>query len=213
MKIRSKNELLDSIDKEYTWRFHEVVSMKTEIQSMKTTNKLLAPMVRSLVMLSYSHWEGFVKYGTKYFIQYLSRLGLDQSQTHPALVASSLNYALKNKGRIESHHLIYEILTDHHYKPSYQCEGMIDTKSNLNFAVLEIISTNIGIDISDWELKGQQIDEIMLGRRNKMAHGENDSLDKEYGIQVADISLHLMKEFKTKLQNMITNDGFKRSHA
>ena len=88
---------------------------------------------------------------------------------------------------------------------------MTDPKSNLNFAVLEIISTNIGIDISSLSLKNKMIDEIMLGRRNKMAHGEKDSLDKDYGIQVADISLSMMLEFKNLLQNMVATDSFKRA--
>lgn len=210
MKIRSKNELQDRIDDEYAWRFHEIASMKTEVQSMKTTSKLLSPMIRSLVMLSYSHWEGFVKYVTRYYLNYLSYLGLDQSQTHPTLVASFLNYALNNKGKTESNHLIYELLTNPHYKLNYQSEIMTDPKSNLNFEVLEIISSNIGIDTSCFTLKVKKIDEIILGRRNKMAHGENDSLDKAYGIEVANTSLSVMSEFKTLLQNMIATEGFRR---
>lgn len=209
MKIRCKEELYDRIDEEYTWRFREIASLKTEIQAMKSSNTLLFPMVRSLVMLSYAHWEGFVKNSTRYFLNYLSYLGLDQSQTHPALVASSLNYALNNKGRAEANRLIHEILTNKHYKPYYQSEAMTDPKSNLNFEVLEIISTNIGIDISSLTLDSKKIDEIMLGRRNKMAHGEKDLLDKDYGLQVADISISTMSKFKSLLQNMIATDGYK----
>ncbi len=211
MKIRCKSDLQDSIDNEYTWRFHEIVNMKMEVQSMKSSNRRLSPMIRSLVMLSYAHWEGFVKYATRYFLNYLSRLSLDQFQTHPALVASSLNYTLNNKGKAESNRLICEILANQHYKPYYPSEAMTDPKSNLNFEVLEIISSNIGIDISSLSLQSKMIDEIMLGRRNKMAHGDNDSLDKDYGIQVADISLSMMFEFKKLLQNMIATDGFRRA--
>lgn len=210
MKIKCKSDLHDGIVSEYTWRFHEIVCMKTEIQSMKESNKRLLPMVRSLVMLSYSHWEGFVKYSTKYFLMYLSSLGLDLSQTHPALVASSLNYMLRNKGRTESNRLILEILTNNHYKPHYQSDDMADTKSNLNFEVFEIICNNIGIDISHLSLKKQLIDEKMLSRRNKMAHGENDSLDKIYGIEVADIAIEMMHEFKRLLDNIVATDGFRR---
>ena len=212
MKIRCKNDLHDGIDNEYTWRFHEIVSMKTEIQSMKDSNKILFPMVRSLVMLSYSHWEGFVKYATKYFFMYLSSLGLDLSQTHPALVASSLNYALSNKGKAEANRIILEILTNNHYKPHYPHDAMTDTKSNLNYDVFEVICNNIGIDISELSLKKKKIDDIMLGRRNKMAHGENDCLDKTYGIEVADISIEMMNEFKTLLHNMVATDGFRRTN-
>ena len=53
----------------------------------------------------------------------------------------------------------------------------------------------------------------MLGRRNKMAHGENDSLDKKYGIEVADISISMMTEFKTLLQNMIATESFKQPNV
>lgn len=211
MKIRTKSELQDCIDDEYAWRFHEIVSMKTEMQSMKSSNKRLLPMIRSLVMLSYSHWEGFVKHTTRYFLNYLSYLGLDQSQTHPALVASSLSYTLNNKGRVASNYLIHEILTNGHYKPHYQIEAMADTKSNLNYEVLEIISSNIGIDISSLSLEKVRLDEVVLGRRNKMAHGEKDSLDMAYGIEVANATLNMMSEFKNLLQNMIAIDGFKRA--
>lgn len=86
---------------------------------------------------------------------------------------------------------------------------MTDPKSNLNFEVLEIISTNIGIDISSLTLDSKKIDEIMLGRRNKMAHGEKDLLDKDYGLQVADISISTMSKFKSLLQNMIATDGYR----
>ena len=73
-----------------------------------------------------------------------------------------------------------------------------------------LFRSNIGIDISGLSLKERQIDEIMLGRRNRMAHGENDFLDKQYGIEVADISISMMTEFKTLLQNMISTESFKR---
>lgn len=211
MKVRCKSDLYDRIDYEYIWRFHEIVNMKTEIQSMKDTNKRLYPMIRSLVMLSYSHWEGFVKYATKYFLAYLSHLGLDKSQTNPKLVASSLNYMLNNKGRVESNNIIYEVLTNDRCKLQYQSEAMTDTMSNLNFDVFETICNNIGIDISSLSLKRIMIDEKMLGRRNKMAHGENDSLDKTYGIEVADISIEMMREFKTLLHNMVETDSFRRT--
>lgn len=209
MKIRSKDKLLDIIDEEYTWRFHEIANIKTEVKSMNPSNKKLAPMVRSLVMLSYSHWEGFVKYSTRYFFDYLSFLALDLSQTNPALVASSLSYDIANRGKVDSIQLIQKVLTDKSFKPVYHGEIMTDPNSNLNFKILEIIATNIGISISSLTIKKTKLDEIILGRRNKMAHGENDSIDKNYGVEVADASLELMNDFKTLLQNMIATEGYR----
>ena len=46
------------------------------------------------------------------------------------------------------------------------------------------LNTNINVKLN--ESCPHCIYEIMLGCRNKMAHGENDSLDKKYGIEVAD---------------------------
>ena len=42
-----------------------------------------------------------------------------------------------------------------------------------------------------------------------MAHGEKDLLDKDYGLQVADISISTMSKFKSLLQNMIATDGYR----
>lgn len=210
MKNRSKEELTDNIDNEYTWRFHEVASMKTNVQSMKESNKALSPMVRSLVMLSYAHWEGFVKYSSRYFFDYMNHLGLNKSQTNLALVASSLRYSIVNKGKVDTNRLIYKVLIEDQYKPRYNVDEMSDADSNLNFEILEIISSNIGVDISSLSMKKNLLDEIVLGRRNKMAHGEFDNLDKKYGLEVADAVLDFMYQFKTILENMIAQEEFRR---
>ncbi len=177
---------------------------------MKESNKALPPMVRSLVMLSYAHWEGFVKYSSRYFFDYMNHLALNKSQTNLALVASSLRYSLVNKGKVDTNRLINKVLFEDHYKPRYNVDEMSDADSNLNFEILEIISSNLGVDISSLSMKKNLLDEIVLGRRNKMAHGEFDNLDKTYGLEVADAVLDFMYQFKTILENMIAQEGFRR---
>lgn len=210
MKNRSKDELTDNIDQEFTWRFHEIASMKTTVKSMKDDNKALSPMVRCLVMLSYAHWEGFVKYSSRYFFDYMNYLGLNKSQTNLALVASSLRYSFVNRRKRDINDLIYQALNDDHYKPRYNSDVMADADSNLNYEILEIISSNLGVDITSLSLKQNLLDEIVLGRRNKMAHGEFDKLDKTYGLEVADAVLYFMQQFKTIMENMIVQEEFRR---
>ena len=167
-------------------------------------------MVRSLVMLSYAHWEGFVKFSSRYFFDYMNNLGLNKSQTNMALVASSLRYSLTHKSKTAMNELIQQVLVEEQFKPHYCGKEMSDADSNLNYGILEIISSNLGIDISSLSLKQKQLDEIIMERRNKMAHGEFDKLDKSYGTDVADAVLNFMQHFKTLLQNMIMQEEFRR---
>lgn len=209
-KIRSKQELLDSIDDEYTWRFKEITDMRLLLKSQKPTSKLIPPFSRSLVVLSYSHWEGFVKYSSEYFWGYMTFIGLNRSQISDKLYASCLQHLSDGSKASDGIDKIFQAITDASYKFSYNLTVLTSAESNLNFEVLRKVSTNMGIDISTLLPKKNLLDNVVLSRRNDVAHGDIVHADVAYGVEVADFIIDLMKDFKNLIQNMISQEEYKR---
>lgn len=88
-KIRSERDLQDSIDDEYAWRFYEITSLKSILLN-NPVSRFTPALVRSLVVVSYAHWEGFVKDSTLFFLEYVKFLGLNKNQLSHHFLAASL---------------------------------------------------------------------------------------------------------------------------
>ena len=208
-KIKTLQDLQDSIDKEYTWRFREICLLKDQLKEHKSSDKYVWPLSRSLVMLSYCHWEGFVKYSAINFFSYIRFISLTQSQLSPKFLASSIRHLCDGKKMSVAVEEILKCISNPSYKFSYDDKVLTSAESNLNYDVLTKIAVNIGVDISPLSIKQQMLDAVVLARRNDCAHGESVYTTYDYGIEVADIVIELMKLFKNQLQNMIALEEFK----
>jgi len=86
----------------------------------------------------------------------------------------------------------------------------IDTESNLTSKVFGNIAASLGISVDSYETKFNLIDESLVARRNKVAHGEFLDLGgREFGELVDEILL-LMRGYKTDLENAATLKSYKR---
>ena len=86
----------------------------------------------------------------------------------------------------------------------------IDTESNLTSKVFSNIATSLDIAMSLYETKFHLIDESLVRRRNKIAHGDYLDLDSDDFINLADNVLQIMRDYKTDLENAASMANYRR---
>lgn len=208
-KIKTRDALCDIIDAEYVWRYREIIILKDILYKNKMKPKVESSLARALVILSYSHWEGFVKYAASYFFSYLSFIALSRDQMAPEMLASCIQHLCDNRKAADAINEILRCLNNPKYKFNYVESILTSAESNLNYDVLLKISTNMGLDISSLDTKRARLDMVVLGRRNDMAHGEKTNVDYDYGIEVSNAVIEFMQDYKTLLLNMISEERYK----
>lgn len=87
----------------------------------------------------------------------------------------------------------------------------IDTESNLTSKVFANIATSLDIATTTYETKFNLIDESLVRRRNKVAHGEYLDLDADDFRTLADEVLQIMRHYKVDLQNAASMETYRRS--
>jgi hypothetical protein len=105
---------------------------------------------------------------------------------------------MNTKGRV---HLIEEILDSEQKRFTKINPKLIDTRSNLNTDVIADICLICGVDGTHFEDKRDLIDRLLVGRRNSIAHGQNEFIHyNEIDSFVADV-LSLMEHFRSLVEN------------
>lgn len=194
------------------WRRKEISDLKMILRSKKSSleNKVLT---KSLVLISYSHWEGFVKNTASKYLELVKFLGLKGSKLSPCLRSAAIfneicSKAISTAAKIE---LIKDAITDASFVHPINPERQVDAESNLNSEVFQKIILNIGANTNPIELEMPYLDREILNNRNGCAHGDNLFLDPEKGIEIADKCMELMDKFKTMVENMIAQKSYQAS--
>lgn len=94
-----------------------------------------------------------------------------------------------------------------------QLGSAINTESNLTSKVFINIATSLDINLGGYTSRFNLIDESLVRRRNKIAHGEFiDIGGAEFG-DLLDEILQIMREYKTDLENAASTAAYKRQLA
>ncbi|NDW53616.1 MAE_28990/MAE_18760 family HEPN-like nuclease [Aliiroseovarius sp. PrR006] len=210
-KIRTLSDLQDRLDKELAWRLKEVAVLKTAVQ--KASGQAQVAQVRAGVTILYAHWEGFVKQASTQYLEYICRSGTKYSELQDAFVflglrkqISRIAVSSKTKAGIEAIEFMRKGLGE---TASFDYQSAIDTASNLSSTVFEDIATSVAIDPKPYTPYSKLIDESLLNRRNKIAHGEFLDLDAKSWKELSDEVLILLRMFKTDIENCATMRSFK----
>ncbi|HFG1639951.1 TPA: MAE_28990/MAE_18760 family HEPN-like nuclease, partial [Vibrio cholerae] len=77
--------------------------------------------------------------------------------------------------------------------------------------VFSNIAKSIGIDTEKYESRYNLIDEGLLNKRNYIAHGEYLDVDSDGFRNLADEILHLLRLYKTDIENAASLAAYKKS--
>lgn len=202
-KLRTINQLQDALDHDFAWRLKEVDDLRKAARGADASRK--RTFMRAGVALLYAHWEGFVKATAQCYINYLSCQGIPYRDLRPCFIALGMKarlLAVADSGKAAVGTSAVEFILGELDKPAkLPLKGSVDTESNLGSTVFQNIAGWIGVDTAHYETKFHLVDESLLCRRNRIAHGEFLDIDATGFDQLVDDVLLLMRWFKTDVEN------------
>lgn len=206
MKIRTVGNLQDAIDADMGWRKHELTAIKANIQAARNFTKDTA--LRSGIALLYAHWEGAIKNIAYYYLTYVSGLKLPYSELKLNFYAIALRsdvdrFTVTSKASLQTK-VVSDVFTKYSQTSQIPQEGIIRTNSNLSSQLFVEILHTIGLNINIYENYFNLIDEVLLGMRNKIAHGERLealSLDESRYNEIHDKIFFLIDQFAIQVSN------------
>lgn len=205
-KIKSAEALADFLDERLASRKLEIVYLKNFLDDKnKKHSKETLVLSKALVVMSYSHWEGYVKEAVKAYLNYLNSKGLQHRELSTALFAAYIHTNLFQKplNPIEAIDKIESMISDTHGSVKFNSDYIADTESNLKMDILFKIMRRIGMATQPWEEYRAYLDSVILKYRNDFAHGDNGFIDIDTAKNVADKVIEMLQRFETELLNII----------
>lgn len=210
-KIRTLSQLQDILDKGYAWRLKEIADLKTTVKGNSSLSQ--ATIIRAGVPLLYAHWEGFIKQASQDYLNFVSCQRLSYGDLASCFVVfgakkylASITGSRKALVNIEAVDFFRRCAIE---RAELVLSNAIDTKSNLNSEIFENIARSIGIPVGSYDAYYNLIDESLLARRNKIAHGEYLDLGADDFRGLADEIIKLLRMFKTDIENVASASAFK----
>jgi hypothetical protein len=131
-------------------------------------------LARSCAAIIYAHWEGFTKEACQAYVDFVVKRRLKLSHLNDGLLKTSLMGLAKRL--MAGDELGIEALLDAVRRPDeararFPKNTMVDTKSNLRYAVFCEIFAAVGFEIQEFATKANFIDRSLCDVRNTVAHG------------------------------------------
>lgn len=185
------DEFRAELEEELRWRQEELVFFKNQLINIES--EVDADRYRkSLVLILYSHFEGYVKIALQTYIKYINSLSLQRRDVLPALAAAGMNrefLAYENLDRKCSVfktelpddttlHRFYRRVDFIQQMEEFQNsilhldDTVVNTESNLRYVILQKNLYNLGIPITLFDEHAREID-ALVNRRNSIAHGNS----------------------------------------
>jgi len=205
-KFKTLSELENVINENFIRRRDELNLVKDLVyKNLKNDGgKVFA---KQLIVLLYSHWEGFIKFSSECFIKFIHHQDLNYNELNLGMYAicklDKINNFLESKIALKINS-IKSIFDDYTTKAEIPYDFTISTYSNLNTETLEEICLIIGINEDDYLFKKGIIDEKLLKNRNKIAHGELVEMLPSYSLEIYNLVFPILENFKTDLLNRAT---------
>lgn len=189
----------------------EIADLKVTVRGSSSLGQATA--IRAGVPLLYAHWEGFVKQTSQDYLNFVSCQRLTYGDLANCFVVfgakkhlASITGSRKASINIEAVDFFRRCAGE---RADLVLSSAIDTKSNLNSDIFENIAMSIGVPVTPYDAYYNLIDESLLARRNKIAHGEYLDLSADDFRGLSDEVIKLLRMYKTDIENLASVSAFK----
>lgn len=202
------------ITEDRNWRIKEISDLKTAVR--RGDENLKRVLLRALVAICYAHWEGYVRFSSKKYLEHVALRRFQYGELDrqffrnyflPRLAALSMSKA----SVMERCTLVDEILNSSDRRFSRVNDDLINTKANLNFDVFTDICLVCGVPAQSFAGESTFIDVLLLKRRNAIAHGEETLVNLDDLDEIADKTVALVRAFGDELENRVVLQAYKAS--
>ncbi len=91
----------------------------------------------------------------------------------------------------------------------FSCKDAIDTESNLKSKVLKEIIWTLGLNYSYFEPLEKLIDVVLLGKRNAIAHGEQEPINQNDYLTLHSKVIEMMDNYRTEIENAAVSKKYR----
>jgi hypothetical protein len=204
VKPYTEFDLSAQLVEDRTWRIKELSDLQNAI--LRSDAIAQSVLLRALVAICYAHWEGYVRFAARKYLEHVALRKLSLSTLTPQFLKNVFlprmaTFVGSKPSVLERCAFIDEVLGAKEKRYSHVNLDLINTNSNLNFATFSDICTVCGVAIPPFASKSDFIDVILLKRRNAIAHGE------ETFVAIADVqmllenTIELIRSFGDALEN------------
>ena len=208
--VRTLDLFQDALDIEMSWRMKEVGTFVTASKSNGETRKAF---VRAGVALLYAHWEGFIKEAAKLYLEFVYHRGHSYGELKSCFSIIGLSgqlSTLTNAKNAELNVAAFDFVKLSMAKHAQiNKPEAISTKSNLSSTIFSNVLYSVGFATAKYESKYNLIDESLVKRRNKIAHGEYLDINYPESQALVKEILLTMRWFKTDLLNAASLKEYK----
>ncbi|MBF0165481.1 MAG: hypothetical protein HQM01_13455 [Magnetococcales bacterium] len=204
-------DFTDQITEDRNWRIKEISDLDSAIKRGDKESREV--LLRAHVVMCYAHWEGYVKFSARKYLEFVSLLDLNYRELDKQFFRNNFLQKLANfyttKPNIDkSCNFINEILDSPDCKFSRIDGNLINTKSNLNSNVLGDICTVCGLPKNIFNQWLTFID-LLVNRRNKIAHGEQILIDMDELDKNSNKTIEIIRIFGVELEKCVANETYK----
>ena len=182
------DEYRANLESELAWRQEEIAFFKNQLNYI--SDNIKNRYRKSLVLILYSHLEGYIKLSLQTYIQYINSLGLTRNMVKVGLKTASMNREfnaydnsdrkcnvfrreLPNDSRLHKFFRRVDFVSQYEEFVEQSLEiddGIVNTESNLWYIVLQKNLYKLGLPIDLFEEYESDID-ALVNRRNSITHG------------------------------------------
>ncbi|MFJ3528266.1 MULTISPECIES: MAE_28990/MAE_18760 family HEPN-like nuclease [unclassified Streptomyces] len=168
---------------------------------------------RAAVVISYAHWEGFVKAGSAFYVKHINSRQLPVGRLKYPFQAAYVASRFKQASTSSKNYFLGDLLdcidADRKKTFSARPEKCFDTESNLSSVVFKALVQGLGLDyLDEYETRNAFIDEKLLYGRNQVAHGELAKFDRQDAEERLDSVRYLIDLFSDQLLNAARDEYY-----
>ena len=188
-----------------------------------------AMLARSLILLTYSHLEGFTKFALLTYAAVVNGMGLPCNQASLPLVAATLNRALialrdvnqkdplfrdvaaDHDVNLQARHLRFIATYDEVMARAVEIpDSAVDTGSNLNAKMLKRVLFQMGLNYPAIAEHQSTLNQL-LGERNAIAHGDIIKRPRPEAVQnYLDMAFRVMLFIQQEVFTALSSGAFYR---
>lgn len=221
------DQLQDYLEADLAWRKAEISQLFRILNDVEAKDVVL----KSIILLLYAHWEGYIKKSSKHYLKYVSEQKVKIKDLTLNFKAIVLKESAQKCFEQNSLTLANEIrfinkqkkMDDHAFKINVNVDdeedkSIINTKDNLSSKVLNNIIDIIGMKYNDaMKKRSNYIDFDLVRRRNSIGHGnklirgqveEEQDLSFEDAVKLKDFIMLMLDYFFEVVINYADNEYY-----
>lgn len=206
----------EEIERDLSWREAEMGALKLLLASATSGSDRQRALLRACCAMVYAHYEGFCKFCWTLMLSYIERQNIVRQDLCEPLARRAMASVFRALRGDTSDGSLWEFASrtfvrEKGVRATFPDE--IDTESNLWPTVARRINASLGVSCHIFDVHDRELRQL-VGRRNKIAHGEKLEIETLAQLQVLENAAVLaMHDLALAVVDCLSTESYLRPAA